>query len=484
MPRRTESPDPLALEASSEECISAAPPETPIAGPSRSRAKSTSTSARAKRIAQSVVELETPSKKRKTAATAGNTENDEVANGKRTPLARASPATNRASATKVVVPPRKGKEVASATTVLYDESILLPGRTKATPRSTPKHYPSQLLTPTSSTPKPTTPTRPAPNASTPSKGPPKRTPTKIATPKPPALKFPSPKKSVSRQTPAKRRKTTPPPVIELDLLEIPDEPVEDEVEGDEYVDEAVSRETFLTNEKLRRQREARNFKYTGSADAPKLTRSGKVIGDKEQEVDYTQSPQPQVGSRREAGLGDRTVEVFKPPVKVAAEELFPLPPGAKPYVRKMLDNLTGRNIAVDPLPFAEEDKNEALNGLVNLLKGTVERGEGNSALIVGARGVGKTRVSETRTTDQTRSSQTIARALSLLPSTSANSPIIVRLSGLAQTNDRLAIREMGRQIAEAEGKFIAAEEEEEEAGEDAVSRVSASSGELIYRNMP
>lgn len=30
-------------------------------------------------------------------------------------------------------------------------------------------------------------------------------------------------------------------------------------------------------------------------------------------------------------------------------------------------------------------------------------------------------------------------------------PIIVRLSGHAQTNDRLAIREMGRQIALAEG---------------------------------
>jgi origin recognition complex subunit 4 len=46
---------------------------------------------------------------------------------------------------------------------------------------------------------------------------------------------------------------------------------------------------------------------------------------------------------------------------------------------------------------------------------------------------------------------------------------VVRLSGLAQTNDRLAIREMGRQIAEAEGKKLAAEEDEEESGEDAVS---------------
>lgn len=45
----------------------------------------------------------------------------------------------------------------------------------------------------------------------------------------------------------------------------------------------------------------------------------------------------------------------------------------------------------------------------------------------------------------------------------------MRLSGLAQTNDRLAIREMGRQIAEAEGKMVAAEDDEEQAEEDAVS---------------
>ena len=45
----------------------------------------------------------------------------------------------------------------------------------------------------------------------------------------------------------------------------------------------------------------------------------------------------------------------------------------------------------------------------------------------------------------------------------------MRLSGHAQTNDRLAIKEMGRQIAEAEGiKEIANDEEEEE--DDAASR--------------
>jgi origin recognition complex subunit 4 len=55
--------------------------------------------------------------------------------------------------------------------------------------------------------------------------------------------------------------------------------------------------------------------------------------------------------------------------------------------------------------------------------------------------------------------------------TSKNAPIIVRLSGHTQTNDRLAIREMGRQIAEAEGrKAVEGEEDkDEEVGEDEVS---------------
>ena len=42
------------------------------------------------------------------------------------------------------------------------------------------------------------------------------------------------------------------------------------------------------------------------------------------------------------------------------------------------------------------------------------------------------------------------------------SPIIVRLDGLAQMNDMLAIREMGRQIAFQEGKDEGEAEEEDE----------------------
>ena len=43
-------------------------------------------------------------------------------------------------------------------------------------------------------------------------------------------------------------------------------------------------------------------------------------------------------------------------------------------------------------------------------------------------------------------------------------PIIVRLDGLAQTNDMLAIREMGRQIALGQGeKFVEDDDQDEDA---------------------
>lgn len=44
--------------------------------------------------------------------------------------------------------------------------------------------------------------------------------------------------------------------------------------------------------------------------------------------------------------------------------------------------------------------------------------------------------------------------------------MVVRLDGLAQVNDMLAIREMGRQISEEEGRMVDEEGEEEEEGEE------------------
>ncbi|WVQ94919.1 hypothetical protein IAU59_002005 [Kwoniella sp. CBS 9459] len=230
----------------------------------------------------------------------------------------------------------------------------------------------------------------------------------------------------------------------------------------------ISRQTFLANEALKRQREARNFVYEGEASAPKLTRSGRMIGKEDsamresEELDeYGGRPEeddplgpdaPLIPDVEVKSLGQDTIPTTKAAKAASQEMRWDLPEGAKPYLRRILADLTSQNVATDPPPFEKEETNEPLMGVVNLLKGTVERGEGNSALVVGPRGVGKTR--------------TIARALNLLPSTSKTSPIIVRLSGHAQTNDRLAIREMGRQIAEAEGQKVQDAEENEEDGND------------------
>ncbi|WRT70018.1 uncharacterized protein IL334_007011 [Kwoniella shivajii] len=229
----------------------------------------------------------------------------------------------------------------------------------------------------------------------------------------------------------------------------------------------VSRLTFLANEAMKRQREARNFIYNGEASAPKLTRSGRVVG---QDVTGTESEELDEygGKQDDISINPMGVQApLIPDIEVRTEmdqdirmdneteqgqinTGITIPISVKSYLKHVLGTITSHNINRNPPPFAEESKNEPLTGLINLLKGTVERGEGNSALVVGPRGVGKTR--------------TVARALNLLPSTSKTSPIVVQLSGLAQTNDRLAIREMGRQIAEAEGRK--AETQEDDVEED------------------
>ncbi|KAH7929476.1 hypothetical protein BV22DRAFT_989038, partial [Leucogyrophana mollusca] len=78
--------------------------------------------------------------------------------------------------------------------------------------------------------------------------------------------------------------------------------------------------------------------------------------------------------------------------------------------------------------------NLAFGQLRDLLAGTVNRGEGNSCLLLGPRGSGKTSLVE--------------QAILTLPSR----PIILRLSGHAQHNDRLALREIARQLSQQTGK--------------------------------
>ncbi|KAE9410552.1 hypothetical protein BT96DRAFT_969555 [Gymnopus androsaceus JB14] len=78
----------------------------------------------------------------------------------------------------------------------------------------------------------------------------------------------------------------------------------------------------------------------------------------------------------------------------------------------------------------EHSTNEiAVKQLGDLLDGTVNRGEGNSCLLLGPRGSGKT------------------LAVESCISNLKEAPIVIRLSGWVQTNDRLAMREISRQLS-------------------------------------
>ncbi|KAA1466396.1 hypothetical protein DENSPDRAFT_766939 [Dentipellis sp. KUC8613] len=100
---------------------------------------------------------------------------------------------------------------------------------------------------------------------------------------------------------------------------------------------------------------------------------------------------------------------------------------------------------------AQEDTSanaEALRQLRDLLVGTLDRGEGNSCLLVGPRGSGK--------------SQIVEEALSSF----IQPPIVIRLSGHVQHNDRLAMREIARQIAKQTGRTVSTDGDSDEAQED------------------
>jgi origin recognition complex subunit 4 len=175
---------------------------------------------------------------------------------------------------------------------------------------------------------------------------------------------------------------------------------------------AVSRETFLANEALKRQREARNFKYKGDANAPRQTRSGRVVkeanaeeedefGQMDVDEEHEEDQEVQEPMEEGAELEVPPIKSLDAPVFTRTEEaptltptptISPLSAIAREHVVSILSTITSQSVSTSPGPFRDEDQNEALQGLLKLLQGTVERGEGNSALVTGPRGVGKTRV--------------------------------------------------------------------------------------------
>lgn len=201
---------------------------------------------------------------------------------------------------------------------------------------------------------------------------------------------------------------------------------------------AESRDAFLRNERWQRDKEARNFNFEGDVNEGRRLRSGKAVavagtsgmGDEEDEAtgeddDADESGYDGEGRRGQVDLLAETDAVFEPdndylsqltydadapvetqksalanpnlegPASLAVESnQHALTPFARKVLRAVISNLAGCETHATSAPMApEEEKDESLRHLVNLLTGTVERGEGNSCLVLGAKGSGKTRVS-------------------------------------------------------------------------------------------
>lgn len=85
---------------------------------------------------------------------------------------------------------------------------------------------------------------------------------------------------------------------------------------------------------------------------------------------------------------------------------------------------------------------EAQRKVSEMLKKTVDAGESNSMLLIGPRGSGKTR--------------SVEDAIAHISATTADAFHVVRLNGLIQRDDRLALREIMRQLGRqmAEGEYV------------------------------
>ncbi|EJF62272.1 hypothetical protein DICSQDRAFT_58535 [Dichomitus squalens LYAD-421 SS1] len=120
--------------------------------------------------------------------------------------------------------------------------------------------------------------------------------------------------------------------------------------------------------------------------------------------------------------------------RILPDHLHPLLERQKRAILKSLQHPP----EIDEIEVYGEDypptNNAAYEQLSELLTGSVVRGEGNSCMLIGPSGSGKTQIVE--------------KAIAQLPS----KPIVVRLSGHAQHNDRLAIREIAWQLAQQTGQ--------------------------------
>lgn len=225
-----------------------------------------------------------------------------------------------------------------------------------------------------------------------------------------------------------------------------------------------SREVFLSNEAMSRQREARNFEFHGDHTAPVALRSGKTMA-RRGPMDLDEyGGQAEMADDQGIEAAESDAEAIETPVLDDLPIASLYSPESTPaaflpdyhlvrtaFYSQVVSSIIRQSKRQTTTPVGADT--EAVQGLSNLLLGTAERGEGNSCLVIGARGAGKTTVSAHFNYPE---QQTVERALSVATDKikPENSPVVVRLSGLIHVTDRLAIREMGRQISEAEGKVV------------------------------
>lgn len=115
----------------------------------------------------------------------------------------------------------------------------------------------------------------------------------------------------------------------------------------------------------------------------------------------------------------------------------------------------------------DDDDDDGVNAvtrrqLTDLLLGSVERGEGNSCLLVGPRGSGKTTVRPFLSVHESSYSTVVVQIIEQVVASLPRPPIVVRLSGHAQHNDRLALRQLARQLSQQTGASFVGDDDDDQ----------------------
>ncbi|CAG79595.1 origin recognition complex subunit 4 C-terminus-domain-containing protein [Yarrowia lipolytica] len=149
---------------------------------------------------------------------------------------------------------------------------------------------------------------------------------------------------------------------------------------------------------------------------------------------------PEIGGEITPTGDKMDVEIVEEVVEPAAPVLPP-PQVPKPEAvsETMIDTIKSRTLSIltgksipEPI-FLDGEKAR----VYSLMENAIRFGEGNSCIIVGPRGTGKTLIVESALTELEEKYNSAG---------SQNNFITIRLSGYAQTDDKMAVREIARQL--------------------------------------